>query len=105
MIYELRTYRLKVGALAEFLGVLGELVPHLERNGGSPFGVWYTDVGTLNEVTQLYGWNDFAHRTEVNARWKADADPQKAALQLRARGLMVKQEAKLLQPAPFSRMM
>ena len=104
MIYELRTYRLKVGAVAEFLAILDELMPHLERNGGAPLGVWTTDVGTLNEVTQLYGWNDFAHRTEVNARWKADAEPRKGALQLRARDLMIHQEAKLLQPAPFSRM-
>ena len=104
MIYELRTYQLRVGALAEFLGVMAELMPHLERHGGSPLGFWSTDVGTLNEVTQLYGWEDFAHRTDVNSRWKADTDPEKIALQLRARDMMIRQEAKLLVPAPFSRM-
>lgn len=104
MIYELRTYQLKVGALAEFLAIMGELVPHLERHGSSPAGFWSTDVGPLNEVTQLYGWNDFAHRADVNARWRGDTNPEKVALQLRARDLMVRQEAKLLTPAPFSRM-
>ena len=57
MIYELRTYQLAVGGMADYLDLIRtKLLPMLAEHGIKPIGFWTTDIGTLNEVvrTRIY---------------------------------------------------
>ena len=49
MIYEVRTYRLKPGTLAECERLFGDALPRREEF--SPLGAfWHTEIGPLNEI-------------------------------------------------------
>ena len=53
MIYEVRTYSIKPGGVAEFERRFGEALPH--RTKYSPLGAfWHTEIGPLNEVIHVW---------------------------------------------------
>jgi len=54
MIYELRTYQLAVGGLAEYLEVARSMIlPGVAEYGLKPVGFWYSEAGDLNQVVHL----------------------------------------------------
>jgi hypothetical protein len=72
MIYEFRTYRLKVGSLPEVLKRFGEAYEH--RKKYSPLmAFWYSEIGPLNEITHVWPYKDLAERTRIRA--EASKDP------------------------------
>ncbi len=59
MIYELRTYQLAFGRLAEYLDVAKAMIlPAVAEYGLKPSGFWHTEVGQLNEVVHLWAYKD-----------------------------------------------
>ena len=49
MIYEVRTYDMKPGTVADCEKAFGESLPHREKD--SPLAAfWHTDIGPLNQV-------------------------------------------------------
>ena len=53
MIYEIRTYNLKVGQLQEYWERFGEKLParqELSKLGGH----WYTEAGPLNQMVAIW---------------------------------------------------
>ena len=62
-------------------------------------GYYQTEFGTLNQVIHMWAYEDLAERTEKRARLQADARWQ--AYVAKVRPLILKQENKLLTPAPF----
>ena len=79
MIYELRTYQLAVGGMADYLDLIRtKLLPLLAEHGIKPVGFWTTDIGTLNEVVHLWAFNDLNER---QAKWGAwFKDPRRAEI-------------------------
>ena len=66
MIYEVRTYDLKVRALPEVIKRFGESVDkRQELSTMSAF--WYTDIGTLNQIIHVWQYEDAAERSQVRS--------------------------------------
>jgi hypothetical protein len=101
-VYELRTYTLYVGKMAEAVKLYSELgYPALERGGYAKrlVGYFQSDVGTINQLVHLWKFADDAER---RAHWKGvfgDKDFMAFAVQLRP--LVMTQEVKLLLAAPW----
>lgn len=64
MIYDIRTYDLKTGSVAEFEKRFAESLP-----GRVAFsrlaGFWHTDIGPLNQVIHIWPYDDQNQREEV----------------------------------------
>lgn len=99
MIYEVRTYTLKPGTVAEFEKRFAEVLPYREKY--SPLGAfWHTDFGPLNQVIHVWPFEDMGQRTKVRAAAAKDPHwpPQTTEL-------IVAMEASIFLPAPFMRPM
>jgi hypothetical protein len=99
MIYEVRTYTLRAGAVAEFEERYEKRLPLRLKH--SPLGAfWHTEFGPLNQAVHVYPYDDLNHRTRVRAALASDAD--RAALP-GGGDLIVAQESEIMNPAPFMR--
>ena len=100
-IYELRTYNLYVGKLAEAIELYKTqgwpaLEPH---SAGKLIGYFTGDVGALNQIVHLWAFEDDADRRAFWAEVYADKAFQ--AFGAKIRPLIQSQENKLLQAAPW----
>jgi NIPSNAP len=97
MIYEVRTYTLRPGSVAEFEERYAKRLPLREQH--SKLGAfWHTEVGPLNQVIHVYPYDDLQHRTAVRDALAKDA----ARAQIPSgREFVVAQEAEIMTPAPF----
>src|SRR5437660_1590334 len=99
MIYEVRTYTLRTGAVPEFEERYEKRLP--ARLKHSKLGAfWHTDFGPLNQVIHVYPYDDLDHRTKVRAALATDRE--RNALP-GGQDLIVAQEAEIMIPAPFMR--
>src|SRR5438046_8096936 len=97
MIYEVRTYTLRTGAVAEFEERFEKRKPLREKH--SQLGAfWHTDFGPLNQVIHAWPYENLQHRTAVREAMANDA--QLSALP-GGRDLIVEQQADIMIPAPF----
>lgn len=100
MIYEMRTYTLQPGKVAEFEERFEKRQPAREKH--SKLGAFFhTDFGMLNQVIHIWPYESLAHRTEVRASMAAD--PELAAAGGGGPSLIVQQESEICIPAPFMR--
>ena len=102
-LYELRTYTLRVGAMAEAVKLYQEFgFPELQKGGHDKklVGFFQSDTGTMHQVVHLWKFvNDWDRR----AHWEA-VNTNKDFVEsfaLKYRPLLITQEAKLLQAAPW----
>jgi len=74
MIYELRTYHILPGMMAEYSQAFGEFImPVFKKLGFNILGVWQTVIGDSDEFTYLVAFNNLAER---EAKFKSlDAEP------------------------------
>jgi hypothetical protein len=101
MIYEARTYQLKIRAIPEFLEVFGKAYP--ERARVSPLsGFFYTDIGPLNEVVHLWPYKNVAEREKKRAA--AVNDPA-VKWPPKAGHLIESMVSEIFIPAPFTPIM
>ena len=99
MLYEVRTYTLRPGTVAEFEERFAKRLPLLEKH--SKLGAfWHTEFGPLNQVIHVYSYDDLQHRTRVRAAMAQDAE--RNAMPGGAE-FVVEQEAEIMNPAPFMR--
>ena len=63
MLYELRTYEIEPFSTREFMKRYCEALEK-RRVPGEPVGVWYTDIGPLNQFIQLWAWDSLDQRAE-----------------------------------------
>jgi hypothetical protein len=72
MIYEIRTYQLKVGSLPEVEKRFGEAYEY--RKKYSPLAAfWHTEVGPLNEIVHVWPYADLAERARLRGEAAKDA--------------------------------
>lgn len=101
MFYEMRTYRLRPGALAEYLRLVEqEGLPVQRRHLGRLAGYWYSEIGPLNQVVHLWAYASLDEREQRRAALAAD--PAWQAFLPRLQALIEAMESKILKPAPFS---
>ena len=101
MIVEERIYTLHVGKTAELVKLYEtEGIPIQSRILGNFLGFFLTEIGPLNQVIHLWGYDNFEERTRRRAELLAHPDWQNFLKKIRP--LIQSQENKILNPAPFS---
>jgi len=100
MFVEERMYTLHPGKLAEYLKLYQEEGMAIQtRILPAMVGYYSTEVGTLNLVVHMWGYEDLKQRSELRA--KMQADPGWQAYVKKIQPLIQHQESRLLNPAPF----
>ena len=99
MIYEVRTYTLKPGGVAQFENNFAEALPHREKY--SKLGAfWHTEIGPLNQVIHVWPYENLAERTQV--REEAGNDPNWPP---KSDGSILNMESEIFTPAEFMKPM
>ena len=95
MIYEMRTYQVKPGKVAELEKLVGEALPHREKY--SRLGAfWHTEIGPLNEVVHIWPYESMDERARI--REAANKDPHWPPNTLH---LLISMRSDILIPTPF----
>ncbi len=98
-VYELRTYRTKVGAVPRWVEMLTSVLP-LREKYSRICGLWITEAGQLNEVCHIWPYKDLNHRAQVRAA--ANADPEWQAFIAESAPLLEEMHSTVMLPAPHS---
>lgn len=101
MIYEERDYRTKAGKLGEFVKVYGEFGLPIQKKHLGTFVAYFTsEIGELNHVVAIWGYESLGDR---DARRKAMlADPDWQDYLRRVDGLLDLQQTRILNPVSYS---
>jgi hypothetical protein len=102
-LYELRTYTLRVGTMAEAVKLYQEIgFPALQKGSHEKklIGYFQADTGTINQIVHLWKFDDDADRRSHWAAVYANKDFVEGFAS-KFRPLLMTQEVKLLQAAPW----
>lgn len=101
MVVEERTYTLKSGTVPTYVKYYEEMgLGPQSRHLGDPIGWFTTEIGTLNQIVHMWGYEDLADRTtRREAMWR---DEEWLAFTKIAVPLIKKMENRILIPAAFS---
>src|SRR5690606_41494970 len=99
-LYELRTYTLYVGKMAEAVAVYQEY-PWYDKYSDKLVGYFQSDIGALNQLVHLGTYEDDADRRRHSAA--VYADPLFPEFGKRIRPLIMTQANRLLNAAPWGR--
>ena len=101
MIVEMRTYVLEPGRQAAFLALMGQEGLPIERPVlGRLLGFYTTEIGPLNQVVHLWGYDSFEERQR--RRQQLASDPRWVAFLPRVLPMIRTMNNQLMQPAPFA---
>jgi hypothetical protein len=103
MLVDLRRYTIVPGQLKAYLAVYETYgLPVQRRHVGEPLGYFISEVGTLNQVVHLWGYQSAEDRQKRRAAM--EVDPQWVAYKkMTAEGRYIQQqENELLVSAPWS---
>jgi len=101
MYYEIRTYRLKNGTLAEYLDAVENVgIAIQQRHLGELVGYFSSEIGPLNEIVHIWSYPSLDERQRRRAALAAD--PEWQAFLPRIAGLIETADNKIMRPAAFS---
>lgn len=101
MIYEERDYRIKAGKLGEFVKLYGEFGLPLQKEHLGTFHAYFTsEIGELNHVVALWGYESLDDRAARRGRMLAD--PRWQDYLRRVDGLIDIQNSRILSPVSYS---
>lgn len=97
MIYEIRTYSIAPGSLAEVEKRFGEGYTEHRKKYSELAAFWHTDIGPLNEIIHVWPYRDIAERNRIRAEAAKDPNwPPKIGEFIRS------MHSEILVPFPFS---
>ena len=100
MFYEIRTYRLKNGAVPSYLAAVGEEgIAIQKRHLGTLIGYFFSEIGPINEIVHIWAYVSLDDREARRARLATDPDWQ--AFLPKIRDLIEVAENRIMKPAPF----
>ena len=100
MYYEIRTYRLKNGAIPGYLNAVGEEgIAIQKKHLGQLVGYYFSEIGPINEIVHIWAYESLDDRETRRARLAAD--PAWQAFLPKIRDLIEVAENKIMKPAPF----
>ncbi len=68
MLYEMRTYTIKQGYVADVVKAASEISTDIRKNDyGKLEGYWVTEVGPLNQVIHLWSYENYEERARLRA--------------------------------------
>ncbi|WP_421359984.1 NIPSNAP family protein [Agrobacterium rosae] len=101
MFYEIRTYRLKNGAIPAYLDVVEKEGIDIQKSHlGELVGYFFSEIGTINEIVHIWGFTSLDDREKRRAALMAD--PAWQAFLPKIRDLIEVAENKIMKPARFS---
>ena len=101
MFYEIRTYRLKNGAIPVYLKVVEEEGIAIQtKHLGELVGYFFSEIGVINEIVHIWGFSSLDDREARRSRLMADPDWQ--AFLPKIRDLIEIADNKIMKPAAFS---
>ena len=101
MIVDYRAYTFKPGTVPTFLKMFEDEGLDIQlRICGRFLGIFRTEVGNLNEVIQIWGYESLAQREE--RRTALFQDEQFLDYAVRARDIIVSQEVRVLEMPDFA---
>src|SRR6201996_3311086 len=96
MIYELRTYTVRPGAVGDMVKAASTVSKDIRGNNfGKLEGYWFSEIGALNQVLHMWSYSDLNARARLraelqkNTRWTSEYIPL-------IRPLLVRQDVRLL---------
>jgi len=103
MIIDLRTYTMAPGRLKAYLEMYEkEGFPVQIRHLGKPIGYFTTEIGTLNQVVHLWGYESLADRERRRATMEVDPEWVAYRSKSAASGNIQHQENRILKSTSFS---
>jgi len=103
MIVEMRTYTLHPGKVGPYLKLYeAEGLETQKRILGHLVGYYSTEIGDVNQIVHLWAYDSFEER--LKRRAALFADPTWLAYVPKIVGFLIKQESKILTPAPFMKL-
>ena len=100
MFVEERIYTLHPGKLPEYLKLYTEEGMAIQtRYLPAMVGYYTSEIGTLNLLIHMWGYEDLKQRSELRA--KMQADPAWQAYVKKIQPLIQHQESRILNPTPF----
>lgn len=101
MIYEIRTYRLEVGKLPEYLYLVGEEGLEIQKEYlGNLVGYFYSEIGPLNQIVHIWSYEDLEDRQA--RRNKLEQDSRWREFIPKIQSLLLEMETKIMRPTEFS---
>jgi hypothetical protein len=101
MIVEERTYTVKPGTVQQYYADYDPRGLEIQKRIlGNLIGYFHTEIGELNQIVHLWGYDSLAEREKRRAAMAADPDWQ--AYLRQSPDIIVKMETRILVPAPFS---
>ena len=99
-VIDLRIYTIRPRSMPQYLKLFEELaLPVARRHFGEPLGYYVTQIGPLNQVVHLWGFESLA---DLEQRQAAVAgDPEFAKYLAATEGLVVAQEDRIMRPVEF----
>jgi hypothetical protein len=102
MFYEIRTYRLKNGAIPSYLQSVGDEGIAVQKSHlGRLVGYFFSEIGPINEIVHIWAYDSLDDREARRARLAAD--PAWLAFLPKIRDLIEVADSKIMKPAPFFR--
>jgi hypothetical protein len=96
MIYEIRTYSLKPGAVPEYEKRFAEAY-EFRKKYSTLYGFWHTEIGPLNQLVHIWPYESLQQRADIRAA--AGKDPS-GKWPPNTQELAVTQENDILTPIP-----
>ncbi len=101
MIVEERCYTVKPGTVQLYYRDYNPRGLKIQtRILGNLIGYFHTEIGELNQIVHLWGYDSLAERERRRAQLAADPEWQEYLKQ--SPDIIVKMESRILVPAPFS---
>jgi hypothetical protein len=101
MYYEIRTYRIKTGALPVYLKLVEEEGIALQKQYlGELVGYFYSEIGPLNQIVHIWAYPSLDEREA--RRTALAADPAWLAFAPKIQALLEEMESKIMKAAAFS---
>ena len=101
MFYEIRTYRLKNGAIPQYLKLVEDEGIEIQKSHlGKLVGYLFSEIGTINEIVHIWAFTSLDDRDA--RRQRLMADPRWQAFLPKIRDLIEVAENKIMKPANFS---
>lgn len=100
MFVEIRTYRLKNGAVPAYLAAVAEGIAIQRRHLGALIGYYSSEIGPINQIVHIWAFASLDDRETRRSR--LNADPEWQAFLPRIRDLIETAETKIMKPAAFS---
>ena len=102
MIIELRTYTIKPGEVQNFIKIYDkEIIEIHTKILGNQLGFFYTEIGNVNEVVHLYGYENFEDRQK--RRNILSKNTQFQSYVVKVKNLIVDMKNQLMYPTDFSK--